>query len=78
MAKAKDSTTGPSDGFMSDFFSNPFKSKKKKDVNLSMPAGGRKDPRLIKGTSEHTDYEAKKKSGGWLARKIFEASGGKK
>lgn len=76
MNMANKSTTGPSDeSFLSSYFRNPFKSKRKPDVELK---GGPKDPRLEKGTSENIDYEAKKKSGGWLSRKIFEASGGGK
>jgi hypothetical protein len=46
--------TGPSEGFLSSYFRNPFKKKKGEDINLPMPPGGKRDPRLPKPKPKST------------------------
>lgn len=63
---------GPSEGFLSSYFRNPFKKKKRSgDIDLPMPPGGRRDPRLPR---HRGDVGEKIKEGASIFRKLLERS----
>jgi hypothetical protein len=56
---------GPSQGFLSRYFSNPFR-KKKRTGDIDLPLEGRRDPRLPRQPTSRETGESIKKGWGIL------------
>lgn len=68
---------GPSEGFLSSYFSNPFKRKKKRTGDIDLPTEGRRDPRLGPRRREtpkfdSPEHSAEMRKGVSIFRKLME------